>query len=285
MTPTRRWRDMTDAEAEAALERDPDLVLITDYLTGDLSPDERQQVQERRESDPAFAARMAPLAEVWQEAPVAEPVPRAKLEAMWRDVRERAGLRPLEDAPAPERRRTLVDRVRDSTRLQTISWRTGHAAFLAFLFWMTVATASDPNTMLLVQRLRGTLVMANAIGQPMQVTLADGTVLRIGPRSSLRYPADWADRSERVIRLDGEGEFEITHRSGGRVVVRAGALEAIVVGTRFRVMSWPSGAAEVTVVEGVVQVRSVARRGAMLELRAGERAHVEPGEAPRKVER
>jgi hypothetical protein len=79
-----------DIEAEM---QNPDLLLITDYLIGELDPEQVAAVRRRLEVDAAFREYCAPILLAWSipARHVRHPMPRAELARHWDDFTKRAG--------------------------------------------------------------------------------------------------------------------------------------------------------------------------------------------------
>ncbi len=115
-----------------------------------------------------------------------------------------------------------------------------------------------------------TLHYATALGERNNVTLADGTVLELNTATELvvRYT-----NHLRAITLQrGEVYLEVTHNPERPLVVKAGAGEVRVLGTRFIVHRAPT-TVTASVIAGLVQVSSGFgdAPSATRQLRAGER--------------
>ena len=90
--PTSRSSQMTDEEAELILDSaDPDLMLITEYLAGELTANRSRAVEKRLVSDAAFLVKAAPLLAFWR-------APLGKHIAPYEDPKVRAQSL---DAPSP----------------------------------------------------------------------------------------------------------------------------------------------------------------------------------------
>lgn len=64
-------REPTPQEIQQAIDADPEGILITQYLTNSLSPDEHAEVERRLREDEVFRARVEPLIAVWDAWPTA----------------------------------------------------------------------------------------------------------------------------------------------------------------------------------------------------------------------
>jgi transmembrane sensor len=104
-----------------------------------------------------------------------------------------------------------------------------------------------------------------------QVTLEDGSVVELGPRTALdvRFAA-----GRRGVTLgEGEAFFEVAPDAARPFAIRAGDAEITVVGTAFNVRLSPA-AMTVAVRHGTVEVRAPAGAAA-LRLGAGDRVRVD----------
>lgn len=108
---------------------------------------------------------------------------------------------------------------------------------------------------------------------PMTVTLEDGSLVRLAAGSRLRV---WGAEGIREVSLAGRAFFAVTRDEARPFVVRAGAGEVRVLGTRFEVAEEETGIRTV-VVEGLV---SVSNRAGSVEVPAGSLAHMRRGEPP-----
>jgi len=91
-------------------------------------------------------------------------------------------------------------------------------------------------------------------GGRMTLSLNDGSVVRLAPGSSLRLESS---AKERIVWLDGRAFFTVARAADRAFVVRTGAGEVVVHGTRFQVTSESEeGGLEVLVVEGEVAVQA-----------------------------
>lgn len=99
-------------------------------------------------------------------------------------------------------------------------------------------------------------VISVPAGQRMQMTLADGTRVRLNAGTTLEYPVVFA-REARRVKLSGEAFFEVAHDAEHPFVVETFASDIRVLGTAFNVRADEERACfSTTLVEGKVQVTS-----------------------------
>lgn len=92
-------------------------------------------------------------------------------------------------------------------------------------------------------------------GERLQIDLADGSSVTLGPESRLTIArANFAH--SRIVRLDGMAHFAVAHDRAHPFVVYAGGAAVQAVGTAFTVRAYPDdSAAEVVVNQGRVLLR------------------------------
>lgn len=121
---------------------------------------------------------------------------------------------------------------------------------------------------------RGDLIVGTR-GVPEPIALADGSAVRLNGQSQVRVDLGV---HERILRLKGEGFFEVAPDKSRPFSVEVDGVRVTAVGTRFNVdqRQTPDGkVVEVVVFEGIVKV--VSGRGMTMKVHAGERATVSGG--------
>lgn len=93
---------------------------------------------------------------------------------------------------------------------------------------------------------------ATSTAEIRRITLADGSVITLGPDSTLAIHFS-EDRRE-ITLLDGMAFFEVAHDAARPFCVRAGAVSTTAIGTAFDVSS-DGGYVTVSVDQGIVEVR------------------------------
>ena len=92
-----------------------------------------------------------------------------------------------------------------------------------------------------------------------QLTLADGTVVFLNAASQLYYPAEFAD-DERRVRLVGEGFFKVAKDANRPFIVENERLTTKVLGTTFNMRAFDGEDANVTLLEGSVEVAETGKQ-------------------------
>ena len=97
--------------------------------------------------------------------------------------------------------------------------------------------------------------VCTSVAQTRDITLSDGTQVRLSPCSQLFYPEKFTGRQRKVM-LVGEAFLDVAKDSRRQFVVSAGEMDVVVHGTRFSVSSFPEeNEDEVALVEGSVEMR------------------------------
>lgn len=93
-------------------------------------------------------------------------------------------------------------------------------------------------------------------GQRLNITLDDGTCVRLNAGARLEYPPVFGNRDRRV-KLSGEAMFEVKHETKRPFIVETFASEIKVLGTKFNVVADAERALfRTTLVQGSVKVTS-----------------------------
>lgn len=99
--------------------------------------------------------------------------------------------------------------------------------------------------------------LSTAKGETYQVRLPDGSLVYLNAASSLTYAASLRERGRRVVRLIGEGYFEISKDKAHPFVVQTGNQEVEVLGTHFNVNAYADErVVATTLLEGSVKISS-----------------------------
>lgn len=90
-------------------------------------------------------------------------------------------------------------------------------------------------------------------GATYEITLADGTVVKLNGDSRLSFPTAFTGK-ERIVTLGGEAYFKVTSDKEHPFVVHSQRLTTTVLGTEFDIKDYDDSPAEVTLVSGMVKV-------------------------------
>ncbi|NQX54434.1 FecR domain-containing protein [Pedobacter panaciterrae] len=97
--------------------------------------------------------------------------------------------------------------------------------------------------------------LSTANGETYQLRLPDGSQVWLNSASSLTYTASLNERGKRVVRLSGEGYFEVAKDKAHPFVVQTTGQEVEVLGTHFNINSYADEpVVATTLLEGSVKV-------------------------------
>ncbi len=129
-------------------------------------------------------------------------------------------------------------------------------AFLAGLGWWFLSSGSMPSPLLPAGLYSETAVVTkyNRTGQPLEVSLPDGSLVVLQPSSFLRYAPAFG-LALREVELVGEAFFDVRRDTARPFLVTTGDMVTKVLGTSFWVRSYPRAAeASIAVKTGRVAV-------------------------------
>ncbi|MNK28383.1 fec operon regulator FecR [compost metagenome] len=112
--------------------------------------------------------------------------------------------------------------------------------------------------------------LSTAKGETYKVLLPDGSLIYLNAASSLTYATSLVERGKRVVRLRGEGYFEISKDKEHPFVVETDQQRVEVLGTHFNINAYEDEPAiATTLLEGSV---NVSEKGKSQILKPGEQA-------------
>lgn len=95
-----------------------------------------------------------------------------------------------------------------------------------------------------------------AAGQRLDISLSDGTIVKLNSGATLKYPNVFSDKS-REISLDGEAFFDVARDTERPFVVKTFASDIEVLGTEFNVRAYEkTGKFSTTLINGSVKIKS-----------------------------
>lgn len=93
-------------------------------------------------------------------------------------------------------------------------------------------------------------------GERVELTLSDGTKVWLNAKTTLTFPSSF-DKESRMVTLNGEGYFNVTHKEGQPFIVQTEQYNIKVLGTEFNVYAYSdSPKFETYLLNGSVQIES-----------------------------
>ena len=251
--------------------------LIIRVLSGEASPFEVERLRRWRKEAPENDAYFQEIALVWElTAPEALAVgsPRPSVRTIIQAAASRTPGAGREGGPSPAPAEETLPESRGGIRQGETQRRNTRPPWM---LWGLLA-ASVAGVALGIQHLAPTgpemvAEYAAPTGESRTVTLDDGSFVRLAAGSRLRV---WGTQETREVSLNGRAFFAVTRDETRPFVVRAGAGEVRVLGTRFEVAE-EAGGVRTIVVEGRV---SVSNDAGSVEVPAGSLSHMTEGNTP-----
>lgn len=120
----------------------------------------------------------------------------------------------------------------------------------------------------------GEIVVEAPQGSRSEMVLPDGTKVWLNAGSKISYSQTFG-YTVRLVRLEGEGYFEVAHNEQLPFSVESGNVRVKVLGTKFNVRDYPTDAeASVSLAEGSVSMSSMRMASTERVLTPGQRATV-----------
>lgn len=109
--------------------------------------------------------------------------------------------------------------------------------------------------------LQATIEVPN--GGIYSLKLADGTRVQLNSGSTFSYPTQF-NGSERLVKLKGEGYFEVSHKPTKPFKVQSAGQVLTVLGTHFNVQAYDNEPIETALLEGKVLVQATNSKGSAI---------------------
>lgn len=236
--------------------------LLLQYLLGTSADEDRLAVEGWLRESEANRAVLDKLEALWLETGKLDPPPLAvDIDAGWLKLSERMV---RNETGAQTHKNQMVSN-------RSIRYTLGVAASVILLIGLfsIIRTLTG----------RQAEIELASVKEVVHDTLSDGTMVALNLNSKLVYPEKF-NKHNRMVKLTGEGFFEVKRDVSKPFFVLTGMSGVRVLGTTFSVKAYPGKAVEVSVTEGRVQFFRVDdRTGDTLSIliEAGERGVLMPG--------
>lgn len=146
------------------------------------------------------------------------------------------------------------------------------AASIALLFGLSISLFMQPDKA--EKNAAQESVYIVPAGQKSQLILPDGSEVWMNSGSSLSYSTDF-NQTQRLVRLDGEAFFDVTHDDAHTFIVETGHVNVLVHGTAFGVSDYKADSSvSVSLVRGSVSVEALSDSKVLARLQPGQKAEV-----------
>ncbi|WP_159445044.1 FecR family protein [Filimonas lacunae] len=217
-------------------------MLITKELSGEISAEEREQLQQLLQSQPVLRTQYADLRAFWEEE---ASLSYQGIDAAFKKVTQRIAVleQEQEEEPAPV------------ISMQGKRWYWKGAAAAAILL---IAGA----ILFLANRKGGEDILASGNWQekytPKKVkstiVLTDGTRVILNSDSKLKFPESFTG-SKREVFLTGEAYFDVAKNANHPFIIHTPKMDIRVLGTAFNVRTYANEAtSETTLIQGAIEI-------------------------------
>lgn len=198
--------------------------LLDAYLKGTATADEQKLLDDFFETYPQLS----------RPAISADPATR---DAIWRQLAARLPVR----APQAKER-----------TLSTLWYSVAAAVAVVAASWFLIAQYTAPPASVAAQLRQATTDR----GQKLKIELLDGTQVTLNANTKLEFPEQF-EGGTREVYLTGEAYFQVAHDAAHPFIVHTSVANTLVLGTSFNVRVTSDNRAEITLVEGKVDVGGV----------------------------
>lgn len=240
---------------------DDDLTRIASYLAGEGSAEARAETERWIAADAERRHTVESLRQAWTDAGRDEPM--LDVERGWHQLQlRRAARNTSHDAPVrslPSRRephRQVIHLMPRRGRRTQTPWLRAAAVVAVVAGGGVLAKQLSVRAPAVESPAPAMREVATARGQRATLTLSDGSRVRLGVASKLRF-AERFGGARRDVYLEGEAVFEVEHDAERPFVVHTERAIATDLGTTFVVRDYASDSSvTVAVREGVVELRA-----------------------------
>lgn len=205
--------------------------LLIKFLTQRCSIEEYREVEEWISSDPAHAAWLFEMEQLWSLKHTLRFSEKKEIETAYKRFRETG---------EKQKPRRLSFLSRHKAKLTAAA---ALALLVALNLWFFFGT----------EKPAAFTTIEVPAGQQANLTLADGTQVWLNSESKLTYPSYFSGKS-REVELQGEAYFEVSRREKSPFFIHASLLTVKVLGTQFNMKAYKGESAAVTLVKGKVDV-------------------------------
>ena len=222
--------------------------LLIRFLTRTCTQDELLETEKWISADPANAIWLFEMERVWSLKAELHYSDRKEIAAAYRRF-----VRTVQ--PAASQRRVRLD-----VKIRPAGFqKPSRSLFLKYAASIAIVCLLAANIYQAFRNKPSDELAANTIevpvGQRVAITLADGSKVWLNSGSVLTYPAKF-DSKNRMVRLDGEGYFEVTADKERPFVVNTTKLDVKVLGTKFNVQAYPDEVIAVSLLEGQLHIQA-----------------------------
>ncbi|MCK9204722.1 MAG: FecR domain-containing protein [Bacteroidales bacterium] len=208
--------------------------LLLQYLLGNADEPVRNKVEKWLEADAGNRKYLDQLEALWLETGKLDPPPLpVDLQQAWVRISDRI--------EKHEARNTV--RIKKFDGIHYLKYAISAAALILIVFGIY--------SIIKIYTVKVNEAEMISTASVLHDTLSDGSRIALNRQSKLKYPSHFQGR-ERLVKLTGEGFFEVSKDPLRPFIVDAGIAKVKVLGTAFSISAYPGQNIKVTVNEGRV---------------------------------
>lgn len=252
----------------AASRQSADWEALARFISGESSAEESAAIEASLARHPEDRALLEALASAMSSMSDSVPTDLDIESALARvNARRRGDMTDIRDRRHAER----ITRAPSKWRVPFPAVAAAVALFAAGMTWVTLRDSQPPQTSIDEPRM-----LATGVGVRDSLRLSDGSLVRLGPLSSVTISRGYGTEG-REVAVRGDAQFEVVHSERLPFTVRAGEAVIVDMGTVFAVRSDAVGGVTVSVTEGSVSLRASSNTGTQgVILNAGDRGLLQP---------
>ena len=212
-------------------------LLLSRRDNGDITPEERDELEYLLSGNEAASHANAFVEEIWKKdfTPLESPDP----ETSWEHIKNRMTV----EKPAARRKVLPFGRLKAAASLALLM----AFGLTGYLYLHMKKAGNDARTGVVNQ-------VSTHLGSRTSIILPDGTKVWLNVGSTLSYP-DIKNAPTREVTLNGEAYFEVVHDPEHPFIVHTHHMDVRDIGTSFDVKYYPSDKQfEATLIEGSIEV-------------------------------
>lgn len=216
----------TENDTRQSMQDNEIYILVTSELSGSLSANERQRLEQWKAADPRNVETYAHLTRIWNATPdVEELAAYDKQKAYEKFLARIAEAKEAESETRPSTLRRVLRLMRYAAVVAII------ACGCSYLFYRLGQHE--------IETAFAQIVVEAPEGSTSKVTLPDGTAVWLNAGSRIAYSQGFGVK-DRQLSLTGEGYFEVFKNRKMPFNVKSGSINVRVLGTKFDFRDYPN---------------------------------------------
>lgn len=234
--------------------------LIAKYLSGNITPEERERLMGWVEEVPANRLFFEEMIQLWSISGRYEEQFDTNTTSAWNSLEARlfggGGATIQEINPSSDKTSTKIVRLSINKAIMRIA--AVILAAIALSVWLFGDFWNGRDQMVVIRTTQE---------ERKQLELPDGSIIWLNENTQISYNRNF---EERIVQLEGEAFFDITHQEGQTFTVVSDGATTTVLGTTFNVRAYPKEERiEVTVATGKVALKKATNPEEQVLLEAG----------------